>query len=120
MALLCSEKQKFIRKEKDEIENKKSLQSVAKADLVMIKIPELSITANKNNICEWIKATYKKFKLVKKHNPSHMMAVILTIIDKSGPVQPSIKFMKKILMTYILPLSQCFSKELKELRCCTK
>ena len=38
MALLCSEKQKFIKKEKDEIENKKSLQNVAKADLVMIKI----------------------------------------------------------------------------------
>ena len=37
MALLCSEKQKFIKKEKDEIENKKSLQSVVKTDLVISK-----------------------------------------------------------------------------------
>ena len=96
MALLCSEKQNFIRRERDEIENKKSLQSVAKADLVMVKIPELSITTSKNNICEWIEATYQKFKLVKKHNPSHIMSVILTIIDKSGPIQPSIKFKKNI------------------------
>ena len=54
------------------------------------------ITATKNNITEWVEATYEKFKMVKKHNPSHMSSMIRTIIEKSGPIQSHIQFKRNI------------------------
>ena len=45
-------KQKHIKNEKFEVEHRKNLQSVEKADLVSVKIPDLVIEAGRNNICD--------------------------------------------------------------------
>ena len=51
---LHSRKQKHIKNEKFEVEHRKNLQSIAKADLVSVNISYLVIEAGRNSICDWI------------------------------------------------------------------
>ena len=65
-------KQKIMKQERIDMENKKTMQAISKQDLDTVKIPELYISAAGNNIRYWIESTYEKFSYVKKKKPQVM------------------------------------------------